>query len=49
MTAHNTNAGHESLCNAGILHRDISEGNIMLDMDPKNPKGWLIDLEMAVK
>jgi hypothetical protein len=21
----------------------------MLDMDPKNPKGWLIDLEMAVK
>ncbi len=39
--------GHESLLNAGILHRDISIGNIMLT--EKEDDGFLIDLDLAIK
>ncbi|PSN58875.1 hypothetical protein BS50DRAFT_663036 [Corynespora cassiicola Philippines] len=39
--------GHESLLQAGILHRDISVGNIMLTVAEDD--GFLIDLDLAVK
>ncbi len=39
--------GHESLLNAGILHRDVSIGNIMLTENEDD--GFLIDLDLAVK
>ncbi|MCJ1250292.1 hypothetical protein MMC30_007518 [Trapelia coarctata] len=40
-------AGHESLFHkAGILHRDISLGNIMLTEDEKD--GFLIDLDFGI-
>ena len=39
--------GHESLLNAGILHRDISIGNIMLTENEDD--GFLIDLDLANK
>lgn len=39
--------GHESLLNAGILHRDISVGNIMLTENEDD--GFLIDLDLAIK
>ena len=39
--------GHESLLKAGILHRDISTGNIMLT--ETEDKGFLIDLDLAIK
>jgi len=42
-----TCSGHESLLNAGILHRDISIGNIMLTENEDN--GFLIDLDLANK
>jgi len=38
--------GHESLLNAGILHRDVSIGNIMLTENEDD--GFLIDLDLAV-
>ena len=39
--------GHESSLNAGILHRDISIGNIMLTEDEDD--GFLIDYDLAIK
>ncbi|KAL8897340.1 MAG: hypothetical protein Q9207_007262 [Kuettlingeria erythrocarpa] len=39
--------GHESLLNAGILHRDISIGNILLT--EKEDDGFLIDLDLAIR
>ena len=39
-------AGHESLYEANILHRDISLGNILLDEDERD--GFLIDLDFAI-
>ncbi|EKG09032.1 Aminoglycoside phosphotransferase [Macrophomina phaseolina MS6] len=39
--------GHESLFNAGILHRDISIGNVMLKKAEDD--GFLIDLDLAIK
>ena len=39
-------AGHESLYDAKILHRDISLGNILLDEDERD--GFLIDLDLAI-
>ncbi|KAL9028237.1 MAG: hypothetical protein Q9196_003371 [Gyalolechia fulgens] len=39
--------GHKSLLNAGILHRDISIGNIMLTENEDD--GFLIDLDLAIK
>lgn len=41
---------HEFLCDQGILHRDISAGNIMLPAEtPPEPdaEGFLMDLEFA--
>jgi hypothetical protein len=29
------------------MHRDVSEGNIMLGMNPKEPVGYIIDLDYA--
>ncbi len=39
--------GHESLLNAGILHRDISIGNIMLTENEDD--GFLIDFDLSIK
>lgn len=41
---------HEFLCKQGILHRDISAGNIMLTTQippEKGAEGFLMDLEFA--
>ncbi|WVO13559.1 hypothetical protein L204_101180 [Cryptococcus depauperatus] len=40
-------AGHESLLQAGFLHRDISINNLMIDED--NDNAFLIDLDLAIK
>ena len=42
-----TYLGHESLLNAGILHRDVSMGNILLTEEEDD--GFLIDLDLAIK
>jgi Fungal protein kinase len=39
--------GHESLLDASILHRDISIGNVMLNMVEDD--GFFIDLDLAIK
>ncbi len=43
--------GHESLYKAGILHRDISINNLMINEDDNNPSwpSFLIDLDLAIK
>lgn len=43
-------SGHQSLYNAGILHRDISINNILINEDEKNPSwpAFLIDLDLAI-
>lgn len=43
--------GHESLYQAGLLHRDISINNLMINEDENNPSwpAFLIDLDLAVK
>ena len=38
---------HESLLKAGILHRDISIGNIMLIENEED--GFLIDLDLVIR
>ena len=40
--------GHEYLTSIGILHRDISENNIVLGLYPWQERGYLIDLDMAI-
>ncbi|KAF8138768.1 hypothetical protein EV363DRAFT_1252607 [Boletus edulis] len=40
--------GHEYLTKIGILHRDISENNIVLGLRPEEQRGYLIDLDMAI-
>ena len=35
---------HKGAYDAGILHRDISVGNIIID---SNGKGWLIDWDLS--
>ena len=40
--------GHEYLTKIGILHRDISENNIVLGLRPGHERGYLIDLDMAI-
>ncbi|KXH68106.1 hypothetical protein CSAL01_12930 [Colletotrichum salicis] len=43
--------GHESLYEAGILHRDISINNLMINEDSGNPSwlAFLIDLDLAIR
>lgn len=43
--------GHQSLQQAGILHRDISINNIMINEDKENPSwpSFLIDLDLAIR
>ncbi|KAF3346064.1 mRNA export factor rsm1 [Verticillium dahliae VDG2] len=43
--------GHESLYKAGILHRDISIYNLMINEDRDNPSwpSFLIDLDLAIR
>ncbi|KAJ5848608.1 hypothetical protein N7455_012565 [Penicillium solitum] len=43
--------GHKSLEQAGILHRDISVNNIMINEDKENPPwpSFLIDLDLALR
>ncbi|KAI1744015.1 hypothetical protein F4680DRAFT_408192 [Xylaria scruposa] len=43
--------GHKSLHKAGILHRDISIGNLIINEDVNNPSpfSFLIDLDHAIK
>ncbi len=43
--------GHESLYTAGLLHRDISINNLMVNEDDDNPSlpSFLIDLDLAVR
>ncbi|KAG6242348.1 hypothetical protein E4U24_005773 [Claviceps purpurea] len=42
--------GHKSLHDKGILHRDISINNLMINEDPGNSsrKSFLIDLDLAI-
>ncbi|KAF8124081.1 kinase-like domain-containing protein [Boletus edulis] len=40
--------GHEFLTSIGILHRDISENNIVLGLYPWQERGYLIDFDMAI-
>ena len=40
--------GHEYLTTIGILHRDISENNIVLGLRPGHERGYLIDFDMAI-
>ncbi|KAF8433720.1 hypothetical protein L210DRAFT_544965 [Boletus edulis BED1] len=40
--------GHELLTSIGILHRDISENNIVLGLYPWQERGYLIDFDMAI-
>ncbi|KAM0360990.1 hypothetical protein ACHAPK_011824, partial [Fusarium culmorum] len=43
--------GHESLYQAGLLHRDISINNLMINEDDDNPSwpAFVIDLDLAIK
>ncbi|TFY70025.1 hypothetical protein EVG20_g2910 [Dentipellis fragilis] len=41
-------AGHKTLYDKGILHRDISSGNIILPGHPKPNRGLLIDLDYGI-
>ncbi|KAF8434994.1 hypothetical protein L210DRAFT_3551561 [Boletus edulis BED1] len=41
-------SGHKYLTEIGILHRDISENNIVLGLRPEDERGYLIDLDMAI-
>ncbi|KAA1475866.1 hypothetical protein DENSPDRAFT_826575 [Dentipellis sp. KUC8613] len=41
-------AGHKNLYEKGILHRDISSGNIILPSHPKPNRGLLIDLDYGI-
>lgn len=42
--------GHESLYNAGFLHRDISINNLMVNEDHDNSwQSFLIDLDLAIE
>ncbi|KAH6881086.1 serine/threonine-protein kinase Sgk2 [Thelonectria olida] len=43
--------GHKSLHEAGLLHRDISINNLMINEDDNNPSwpAFLIDLDLAIR
>jgi serine/threonine protein kinase len=41
-------SAHQRLCNAGILHRDISAGNVLLSKANTAPfRGFITDLDFA--
>ncbi|KAF8834940.1 hypothetical protein BDN67DRAFT_1072569 [Paxillus ammoniavirescens] len=40
--------GHQYLTSIGVLHRDISENNIILTRRPGEERGYLIDFDMAI-
>ncbi|KAN0081232.1 Protein kinase-like domain containing protein [Tylopilus felleus] len=40
--------GHQYLTEIGVLHRDISENNIVLGLRPEDERGYLIDFNMAI-
>ncbi|KIK83433.1 hypothetical protein PAXRUDRAFT_27513, partial [Paxillus rubicundulus Ve08.2h10] len=40
--------GHQYLTSIGILHRDISENNVVLARRPGEERGYLIDFDMAI-
>ena len=40
--------GHQFLTSIGILHRDISENNVVLGLYPWEERGYLIDFDMAI-
>jgi serine/threonine protein kinase len=41
-------SAHQRLCNAGILHRDISAGNVLLSKTNSAPfRGFITDLDFA--
>ncbi|KAI0516702.1 serine/threonine-protein kinase Sgk2 [Xylaria bambusicola] len=43
--------GHESLRKAGLLHRDISINNLMINEEEENPSwaSFLVDLDLAIR
>jgi len=46
--SHIISPAHKDLCNIGILHRDISAGNVLLTMPQNGPlRGFITDLEFA--
>jgi serine/threonine protein kinase len=47
MCSSNSKAGHQKLFERGILHRDISIGNVLITED--ETKGFLIDLDHAIR
>ncbi|KIJ07673.1 hypothetical protein PAXINDRAFT_173363 [Paxillus involutus ATCC 200175] len=40
--------GHQYLTSIGVLHRDISENNVVLARRPGDERGYLIDFDMAI-
>ncbi|KAF8833102.1 hypothetical protein BDN67DRAFT_1017953, partial [Paxillus ammoniavirescens] len=40
--------GHQYLTSIGVLHRDISENNVVLARRPGEERGYLIDFDMAI-
>ncbi|KIJ09339.1 hypothetical protein PAXINDRAFT_17573, partial [Paxillus involutus ATCC 200175] len=40
--------GHAYLVDIGILHRDVSENNIVLGCHPEDTRGCIMDLDMAI-
>ncbi|KIJ16039.1 hypothetical protein PAXINDRAFT_11078 [Paxillus involutus ATCC 200175] len=40
--------GHQFLVENGILHRDASENNIVLACHPDDPRGQIMDFDMAI-
>ncbi|KAF9221283.1 hypothetical protein BS17DRAFT_768800 [Gyrodon lividus] len=40
--------GHAYLVDIGILHRDVSENNIVMGCHPKDTRGCIMDFDMAV-
>ncbi|KIJ64033.1 hypothetical protein HYDPIDRAFT_28927 [Hydnomerulius pinastri MD-312] len=40
--------GHQFLTHMGILHRDVSENNIVLGVLPTEERGYIMDMDMAI-
>ncbi|KAH7884379.1 kinase-like domain-containing protein [Phlebopus sp. FC_14] len=41
--------GHQYLVEINILHRDVSENNVVLAVDPSDPRGAIMDFDMAIR